>query len=476
MSSFFSACALFLVIQAPDIFSLSTGAPIVDIWLEDIQGDQAVDVVALCVDREITPFIATFCADRPGSFPKTPTTQLQLEKDTVGLFFAENDGVPPRELIVLKPDGAHVFRYAQDRGFLKDTEYEFPTIFGAGLSVPRFFPSVAFDMDADGIEEWAIPHARGLAIIKKGIPIAQVRCETRGSLLPNTDGSGTVTYRFPEFHLLRQDKDKTRGLMFLSSDVIQVIEGDSWQEIRHLPVPFKNRQALFSLEKLGACNKAWAFPSPPKPQSFAHLEDFDRDGLPDILLVEPAEETSSGVSVDLYFAKTRESFDPKPALHVEKQGFIQPLIEDVDRDGAPDVVLLQMTFGPRFILNYFTSRKVTLVVDVFLNNHGTFSSIPDISSSILARMPEETEGNGVFALGDFNGDSRLDSAFGGPNGKLVVHTGEKNRFVSAAPWLSLEIASAGMSRVSDLNRDGKDDLIVFRSRVENSAPCEVVIF
>lgn len=476
MSAIFSACMVFLVVQAPDIISLSTGAPIVDVSLEDIQSDQSVDLVALCVDQEGAPFISAFCAERPGSFPKTPTTRLQLGKDTVGLFFAENDGIPPRELVVLKPNGAQVFRYARDAGFLKDAEYEFPTIFGAGLSVPRFFPLVACDMDGDEIEEWIIPNADGLAILKRGVPIAQVRCETRGSLLPSTDGSGVLTYRVPEFHVFRQEKDKTTSLMFLNADVVQVIEGESWQETHQLPVPFKNHTPVASLEKLGACKMTWAFPAPPKPQSFAKLRDFNQDGLPDILLVEAKGDASSGVRVDLYVAENKGSFAREPVLHTEKQGFIQPFIEDVDRNGTPDVVLLQMMFGPRFIINYLTSRKVTLIADVFLNNKGIFNSVPDVSSAILAKMPEESEGSGVFALGDFNGDGRLDCVFGGPDGKLVVYTGEKNRFVSAAPWLSLEIASAGMSRVYDLNGNGKDDLIVFRSRHGDTPACDVVIF
>ncbi|HOZ47444.1 MAG TPA: VCBS repeat-containing protein, partial [Candidatus Hydrogenedentes bacterium] len=79
-------------------------------------------------------------------------------------------------------------------------------------------------------------------------------------------------------------------------------------------------------------------------------------------------------------------------------------------------------------------------------------------------------------LGDFNGDGRLDIAFGAGAEKLSVLTGSEKRFVSSKPWQTVETPSFGDARAHDLNGDGRDDIVLFHPTGENRRRIEVILF
>ncbi len=481
MALFVLVCLAGITYATPDIFLLETGGGSVqDIWLEDVQQDRLLDIVALWTENKEKPatFIAVFSPSRPRLFENKPTTLLKLEETTTGLFFAENNGVPPRELVVLNSAGATVYRFeTETNAFAEEARYEFNTLFPTGLCPPHFFTKVAFDLNRDKVEEWLLPDPSGVVILRQGAVIGRIHSETRGKLSPDSFGNNLLSYQIPQFFIAQGETQPNSGIVFINGGTIELASGPLWENRSTFPLPFHRAETrkMAAGEKTNGKQQAWAFPSPPRQAPFALLHDLNGDQVPDLLVVESVGSLNATTTVKVHHLCPSGTLSETPEWQVEKAGFVQPLIEDVDRDGFPDIVLLQLQFGTRFVLNYLTSSKATFGCDVFLNKNGTFASKPDLSSSLLVKTPDTCE-EGIFVLGDFDGDKRLDCAFGGSDGKIVVHTGQKGRFVSATPWLTVESAGVGSAVARDLDGNGRDDLVIFRKADAGHPACEIVLF
>lgn len=79
-------------------------------------------------------------------------------------------------------------------------------------------------------------------------------------------------------------------------------------------------------------------------------------------------------------------------------------------------------------------------------------------------------------MGDFNGDGRIDIAFGSGAENLVVHTGSEKAFISSKPWLTLPVPAFGVADTHDLNGNKAKDIVVYHPGMKSKERVEVVLF
>ncbi|HXG61006.1 MAG TPA: VCBS repeat-containing protein [Planctomycetota bacterium] len=202
------------------------------------------------------------------------------------------------------------------------------------------------------------------------------------------------------------------------------------------------------------------------------LGDFNGDGLLDVVLVYP----SKG-RVHAYYGRAgRTDFtQPDDVFHVGDGWSTGVYLEDLDRDGRPDLVMgVIRKFGVTEGVQVFLSGRVDLELHVFpMTPAGRFSKDPvqELRFSIpfsFQLTRESIELDLVFRpnfQGDFNRDGRRDLLVAEDARTLRLYPGVPERFLADAPAGAVTLnpppeTSLTEPFVADLNGDGVSDLIL----------------
>lgn len=160
------------------------------------------------------------------------------------------------------------------------------------------------------------------------------------------------------------------------------------------------------------------------------IGDFDRDGRPDVAVVNP-EENSIQV-----FRGTGGGDFAAPASFIVGSWPGDLIVADLDGDGWPDIA---------------TADSGCLSVSVLLNRgDGTFR--PRIQSP-LAFSPTE------LAAGDLDGNGAMDLAIIGYAGVLVLENTSAGRFVERFAWPLPQHGDTESLALGDLDADGRLDIV-----------------
>jgi hypothetical protein len=163
--------------------------------------------------------------------------------------------------------------------------------------------------------------------------------------------------------------------------------------------------------------------------------DFNNDGKLDAVVADPQPNGSSGL-IDLYFGKGDGSFKA-PVQTSSSFGTYYLLSGDFNGDGKPDLLI-----SPGVGFAAFITR-----------NNGTFTQKQSFGGG---------DGGGPSAVGDFNGDGNLDVAYIGYSGDfyLAIYLGNGNGTFKLASDYDLGPDGGGTAAVGDFNGDGKLDLAI----------------
>jgi hypothetical protein len=178
--------------------------------------------------------------------------------------------------------------------------------------------------------------------------------------------------------------------------------------------------------------------------------DLNGDGRPDLVRPVP---TFSGDFVSVALAQPGGYSDP--VLYPVGDGPARVVAGDLNGDGKPDLIVLDNP-GDSF-------NRSPLEISVLLNNgDGTFQTEKRITPGLNSGAP------GDMALGDFNGDGKVDLALTIPgtssnpkvNDVLAIFAGNGDGTFAAPNLITLDTAGGESHLVAaDLNGDGKIDLI-----------------
>jgi hypothetical protein len=179
--------------------------------------------------------------------------------------------------------------------------------------------------------------------------------------------------------------------------------------------------------------------------------DFNRDGAPDLVLVQSA---SGDQKVSVIDVKNNKFL--MPVTQVPSGWGGPPTVADFDGDGVPDFG----TAGPR---SYFVFSLDCLKMPKPAKCRGT---IPGVLWNTVTK--DASSGGTASSVFDFNGDGRAEVVYR-DECWLRVYNGPDGRTVFARPITSG--TALEMPIVADVDRDGHADLIVPSDSIQGAGYC-----
>lgn len=451
------ACLSLLVCAAgePRVYTLNPGVDVWDVTTHDFNGDGLKDILVLSCDSKSTPFrkfCDVFVANLSGGYSERPTVRLPLEPEIGAVFLAEVNGSAPKELVATSAEGAQVYEY-RDGAFLQISAPRFMSLYPSGAREPSILKNGAIDLDGDGIDEWIVPMPTGYEIRNVDEIVQRVECDVNSDIRM---GSGMyISNRLPAFRAFDLPGQDHKALAFLSDEFADFAYGTDWLETRRFKIPI-------------TLGEKW--------DSSSEMVDINNDGIPDLVVTETRGTINLRSQTQVYIASAPMEYPSKPTSQFNSKGtFTAPLLHDIDGNGELDLLFLNVPFGLRFFANLFMMGKLGIEIEVYLSKDGRFAATPDLKTDVSIEAPDGKEA-AAHAVGDFNGDGRMDIAFGMARDKLVIRTGTPDKLVSPKVWKTISVPSFGTARTFKHENGTAENLIIFHPGISNSTKLEVVTF
>ena len=452
--------------------------------------------------------------ERVGDRERSPWRFVRQAPLDVRALFVDVVHLDGRDHVVFGlRDGLSVFDVgaAAERVFVPLTT-NFRTSDDGGL--PRV--DVTQDLDDDGRDDLVVPSADGFWIARQlaaGTFAPVVKLGPREPYLtataygePRTYGETGITvenmpWYLGRLHRLDYDRDGRTDLAFWNEDHFDIHRQRSDGGFSATPEEFV---PAVSFDFDGAYALAFQVGDRGVPSlllglgkrldyTLLHgLRDLNGDGVADLITLSIAGRRVFSLRgrFDFHFGKPTPggtAFAATPDASVETPGpagglawgYATQRYLDIDGDGLVDIGMASVDTDLGGMFRALAGKSIAIDLALHLLRDGSYSPRPAAARRVRTAFSPFQKGVlfPTVLLGDVNGDGRMDLLIGDRWHRLSVFLGVAGRELFAAEGIGVEVdvpANEANARLVDLNRDGRQDVVIHHPS-ETSANRVVVL-
>lgn len=426
-------------------------------------------------------WISVYRANEALTYHNLPVQHWELDADATMFEVGDVAPFPGKEIFFLTSRGIRYYGQADGRAFSTFPRLLLETPTAAGFPAAGLLPRTRLlgDWRHTGQETMLVPQLGALVFFNRNgsegwRKAEQIAMVPRTFLYGDQEDNGVMKsfamrmdYRIPRIFTRDLNGDDRSDLLLMEQDAVSVHYGLSDGKFSHrsaasflLPVRPPGYETDWDLSLLGT------------------PEDINQDGFADIILTR-----SHGTGrllerqVDVlvfYNQKTGDlPFPEKPDQAITFRGITPGVrLRDVNKDGFPDMVFSHIELGFWNTVKNLVSKQVDVHTSVYLfrENRG-FQPAPDYHAGMEYRLDltRGIEFNGTWpnTAGDFNRDGFPDLLIARDNTVTVLTTSPSSG-VFAMLHHQEDVITCPHIHITDLNRDGLDDVVMYEKRRDGS--------
>jgi len=205
------------------------------------------------------------------------------------------------------------------------------------------------------------------------------------------------------------------------------------------------------------------------------VADLNRDGCADIVVHKVGVKFTDWSSETAVFLGNREGTEPaKPFQRFTSGGLLSGVsIEDLDRDGYPDLTLWSLKMGLWPFVEILLRKAVTINSEYYYPSWPKgFPEKPaeKLTHEFRIDMKRQHFFQGIVpnTSGDFNGDGIKDLVEGKDLETLGIYLGRAKKGFESRPWATMDAKGVNYVTTGDLDGDGLCDLYGYNMEEESS--------
>ncbi|MEW6990145.1 FG-GAP repeat domain-containing protein [Colwelliaceae bacterium 6441] len=208
--------------------------------------------------------------------------------------------------------------------------------------------------------------------------------------------------------------------------------------------------------------------------SIEGIEDLNNDGIVDLITKSRLKTgmISSDNELLIRYGSLNNgflAFREKPDGKAVFEGEGDLVFKDINQDGLKDYYTRGVEIGFGMIMSAM-SGSVDVDLNFYLmNDTGNYHKKPAFQSEMEVEISDDSDGFGLNAIEDFNGDGALDLIIQSDDDEFKIHHGGgKNVFAKRGTSYDITLPIKGHSEVKDFNGDGKADLLLLHGKKYDS--------
>jgi len=444
----------------------------------DLDGDGKLDIIAgytSGVGPGTKRWLAIFW-NRDGVFGTAPDIALSLDDShAFGFDLADIDGQPGDELLLVTPEGvlSRSFRGRVAGPPVKVVEQATAFTRPAPGAMPRL--RIVQDLSGPGSRELLVAGPSVLGIYKSQgsgsyVRAAQLELDVQAGWnaadqMRRLDRAriGSVPYfrlsfAFPSLYVADVDGD---GLM----DVVATLD-DRVAIYRQLPG--------FTFAKAPTVSRDFAVRTPEElkeagTQASATVSDVDGDGIADLVVRKLVARGLASVTTTTYvfFGRKGGTYADAPDQVLRGEGATGTDVElfDVTGDGRPDLVVPSVNIGIFAIVKILLNRTLSINFQVFpfVPAKRRFADKPAAERELTftLNLSGAADIQAIDMFGDYNGDKRVDLAFGTGEDELSVFLGGGGTVFADSASARIAVRAVGRIESVALDGKGRSDMLLY---------------
>jgi FG-GAP-like repeat len=465
-------------VQRFDVKKLMVLGDVVVVTAADLDGDGKLDILAGYTSGTgpTTKRSMAIFWNKDGAFGTAPDLNLSLDDvHAFGFDLADIDGQPGDELLLVTPDGvvSRSFRGRTAGPVVKVVEQ--PTAFTrpAPGAMPRL--RIVQDLSAPGSRELLVAGTSTLGVYKS---------QGKGSYVRAAELALDVQAGWSAADQMRRlDRARTGTVPFFRlsfsypSLYVADVDGDGLLDV---VATLEDRVAIyrqgpgFTFEKAPSTSRDFAVRTPEElkeagTQASVTVSDVDGDGIADLVVRKLVARGLASVTTTTYvfFGRKGGVYAEAPDQVLRGEGATGTDVElfDITGDGRPDLVVPSVNIGIFAIVKILLNRTLSINFQVFpfIPAKRRFADKPaaERELSFKLNLSGAADIQAIDMFGDYNGDKRVDLAFGTGDDELSIFLGGKATLFDDSAAARIPVRAVGRLESVDLDGKGRSDMLLY---------------